>query len=111
MRLAAFRPFGGAVEVGANGEHHGCLRHHRLVEMRRSELALHLVGTGHDDAVELQVSHRLRAHRLGEHTVEQFVTHRFVGIFSYSLSGYYRFHRYFDFSFVRFPAKLVIIWQ
>ena len=70
--LTAFGPETGAVEVGADGEHHRSLLNHRLVEMGGSELRLHLVGTGDDDTVELQVAHGLCTCCLVEETVKQF---------------------------------------
>ena len=48
--------------------------------MGRRELGLHLCGTGDNDAVELQVTHRLGARCLSHQTVQQFVADRSVGI-------------------------------
>ena len=71
--LSLFGPAGGAAEVGAEGEHDGCLGDHGLVEMGRCQLGF-LVGiAGDDDAVELQVSHGLGALGIGEQAEEQLV--------------------------------------
>ena len=60
-RLAVARPHAGAVEVGTDGQHNGCLFHHRLIEMCRRELCFHLCRAGDNHAVKLQITHRLRA--------------------------------------------------
>ena len=59
--LAVLTPCSGAVEVGTDGEHHGCLRYHRLVEMGGGELRLAFGRACDDDTVQLQVAHGLRA--------------------------------------------------
>ena len=82
LRLTLLTPAGGAVEVGTDGEHDGCLGDHRLVEVGRSQSRLHLVGTGDDDAVELQVAHGLCTCCLGHQSVQQFFTHFLVAIFA-----------------------------
>ena len=92
LGLAAAAPAAGAVEVGAHREHHGRFGHHRLVEMRGRELGLHLCRARHYDAVKLHVAHCLRARRLGEKPVEQFVRHFPVRIFPYTSSCVYILH-------------------
>ena len=51
--LPVVAPYGGAPEVGTEGEHDGCLGHHGLVEMSGCEPLLHLRAACDDDAVEL----------------------------------------------------------
>ena len=59
--VPAFGPEAGAVEVGTDGQHHGSLGHHGLVEVGGRQFLFHLIGAGDDDAVELQVAHGLGA--------------------------------------------------
>ena len=71
LSVALFTPAGGAMEIGTDGEHHGSLCHHGLVEVGWSQALLHLTVAGNDDAVELQVAHGLCATGLREEAVEE----------------------------------------
>ncbi len=71
LSVALFTPAGGAMEIGTDGEHHGSLCHHGLVEVGWSQALLHLTVAGNDDAVELQVAHSLCPTGLGKETVEE----------------------------------------
>ena len=82
--VAALSPETGAVEVGTDGQYHGRLFYHRLVEMGGCQFLFHLLTAGDDDTVELQVAHGV-AHGLGtgclcHQTVEQFLTHILIGV-------------------------------
>lgn len=90
--LAAFCPETGAVEVSADGQYHGCLFHHRLVKMSGRQTGLHLLGTGNDNTVELQVAHRLGAGCLVQQAVQQFFADFAVRILSDRSSGVDGFH-------------------
>lgn len=68
------------MEVGTDGKHHGGLRHHRLVEVGRSQALLHRGVAGDDDGVELQVAHSLCATGLCEEAVEELLADLFLGI-------------------------------
>ncbi len=73
-------PARGAPEVGAEGEHDGRRGDHRLAEVGGGEPTLLIVGTGDDNAVELQVAHGLGAQRGGEQAVEQLVGDGGLGV-------------------------------
>lgn len=90
--VTAFRPLGGAAGVGAERQHHGSLRHHRLAEMCGSQTALHLVIARHYHAVKLEIAHCLRALSLSKKAVEQLVFHLTGGIFTYCTSCVYGLH-------------------
>ena len=62
--------------------------------MGRCKSFLHLLGTGDDNAVELQVTHGLGACSLGHQTVEQFLAHVFVRILADGSSCQYCLHIY-----------------
>ena len=59
--LAGLTPVGGAAEISADGQHHGNLFYHRLVEVGGRQLVLHPGIAGHYYAVKLKVAHSLRA--------------------------------------------------
>ena len=66
--------------VGTKSEHHGGLRHHRLVEMSRGQLAFLFFRARHNNAVELQISHSLRVSRSLEQAVQQLVVNGRVSV-------------------------------
>ncbi len=78
--VAALSPETGAVKVGTDGQHHGRLFYHRLVEMGGCQFLFHLLTAGDDDTVELQVAHGLGTGCLCHQTVEQFITHILIGV-------------------------------
>ena len=78
--LALLRPPHSAVEVGAKRQHDRRLRHHRLVEMRRSQPALHLLVAGHHHTVKLHIPHGLCPFGHGQQPIEQFLFHGLAGI-------------------------------
>ncbi len=92
LRLALLTPACGAAEVGANCQYHGSSRDHGLIEMRGRELFLAFPAARHHHAVELEISHGLRACRVIEQRGEQFAAHLFVAVFTYGTSGFYCFH-------------------
>ena len=75
LGLTLLAPAGGAVEVGTDGEYHGGLRHHGLVEVGRGQALLHRGVAGDDDTVELQVAHGLCTTGLCEEAVEERFVH------------------------------------
>ena len=85
--LAAFCPKTGAVEIGTDGQHHRGTSHHWLVEVGGGQLFFHLLGTGDDNTVELEVAHGLGACSFGEQTIQQFFADLSVGILSDGTTG------------------------
>ena len=83
LRLSAACPSAGAVEVGADGEHHGSLGDHGLVEVGWRQPMLHFCRTGYYYAVQLQVAHGLGAAGLGHQAVQQLVTHFSLTVLAY----------------------------
>ena len=83
LRLSAACPCAGAVEVGADGEHHGSLGDHGLVEVCWRQPLLHVIRTGYYYGVQLQVAHGLGAAGLAEESVQQFVTHFSLTVLAY----------------------------
>ena len=58
-RLTTFTPVAHPPEIGTDGQHHGSLCHHGLVEMEGCQCLLGLLRTCDHHAVELQVAHCL----------------------------------------------------
>ena len=83
LRLSAACPGAGAVEVGADGEHHGSLGDHGLVEVCWRQPLLHVIRTGYYYGVQLQVAHGLGAAGLGHQAVQQLVTHFSLTVLAY----------------------------
>lgn len=71
-------------EVGAEGEDHRRGGRHRLVEMERRELGLHLLVAGHNDAEQLHVAHRGAAAGRLEDQVQGFLSHRTVAVLAHA---------------------------
>ena len=80
LRLAVAGPDRSAVEVGTDGQHHRSTGDHGLIEMGRCQPLLHLLGTGDDDAVELQVAHGLCTCSLRHQAVQQRFAHFLVAV-------------------------------
>ena len=83
LRLSAACPGAGAVEVGADGEHHRCLGDHGLVEVGWRQPLLHVSRTGYYYGVQLQVAHGLCAGGLGHQSVQQLVAHFSLAVLAY----------------------------
>ena len=84
--LSLFAPAGDAVEIGAEGEEHGGLAHHGLVEMAGRELLLLGRVLREDNTVELEIAHCLCALGFGEEAMDEGAVNRPIGISADGLS-------------------------
>ena len=84
--LSLFAPAGDAVEIGAEGEEHGGLAHHGLVEMAGRELLLLGRVFREDNTVELEIAHCLCALGFGEEAMDEGVVNRPIGVSADGLS-------------------------
>jgi len=69
--IPATAPFAETVEVGTESQHHRSRRHHRLVEMSRSKLCLHLRVSRYHYAIKLHIPHRGSTESLFQQFFEQ----------------------------------------
>lgn len=102
MSLALQCPLRGAVIVRTEGEDDGSVRHHGLVEMKRSELLLHLGVAGDNDTVELQIPHGLGTGGFFEKTLEQRLRHGTAAVTTNGLTHIiYNYAEFFECSLFR----------
>ena len=73
-----------AAEVGAEGEDHRRGGRHRLVEVQRGKLGLHLCIARHDDAEQLHIAHRGAAARRLQNHIQGLLIHGLLGIFPHA---------------------------